>query len=248
MAARRRGRLRVGTSGYQYDHWRGLFYPAGLAKKRWFAHYAGHFDTVEINNTFYRLPAAATFDAWREAAPKGFCYALKFSRWGTHLKRLTDAKATIDLFLERAERLGNSLGPILVQLPPRWRANPERLDEFLAHAPKRHRWAVEFRDPSWLCAEVYAVLRRRRAALCFHDRLADHPRAVTADWVYQRFHGVEYGGDYGRRTLRAEAEQMRGWLADGLDVYAYFNNDVGGFAVPNARDLRRLVLRSNGGE
>jgi uncharacterized protein YecE (DUF72 family) len=167
--ARRPGKLRIGTSGYQYDDWRGRFYPKTLPKSAWFAHYAERFDAVEINATFYRLPEAATFERWRDAAPKGFCYALKFSRYGTHLKRLKDAADTIGLFIGRARLLGPSLGPILVQLPPRWRVNVARLAGFLESTPKQYRWAVEFRDPSWLCEDIYALLRKHRAALCIHD-------------------------------------------------------------------------------
>src|SRR5688572_25082964 len=125
-----RGKLRIGTSGYQYNHWRGVFYPRDLPKKRWFAYYASHFDTVEINNTFYRLPQGQVFEAWREQAPENFCYALKFSRYSSHLKRLQDAHEPIERFLHRAGELREFLGPILVQLPPHWRPDPDRLAAF----------------------------------------------------------------------------------------------------------------------
>jgi uncharacterized protein YecE (DUF72 family) len=241
----RRGELRVGTSGYQYPHWRGDFYPRKLATREWFGHYADRFDTVEINNTFYGLPEADTFDRWREQAPAGFRYALKFSRYATHLKRLRDPAGPLELFLERAERLKSHLGPLLVQLPPHWGAAPERLDAFLREAPRRHRFAVEVRDPSWLCREVYDVLRKRRAALVIHDGLEDrdHPVLRTADWVYLRFHGVRYGGSYSPQALGGQARRIRRWLAAGHDVYAYFNNDLGGHAPRDAADLRRFVQR-----
>ncbi len=235
------GSLRVGTSGYQYAHWKNVFYPPDVPVKRWFEHYAAHFDTVEINNTFYNLPAASTFASWRRRAPRRFLYALKFSRYGSHMKRLRDPEEPLARFLERAALLGEHLGPILVQLPPHWRADPMRLDAFLDAAPRAYRWTIEFRDPSWLCAEVYAVLRRRRAALCIHDLLPNHPREVTAPWVYLRFHGVRYRGSYSRASLRAEAREIARWRAAGLDVYAYFNNDVGGHAVVNAKTLRELA-------
>lgn len=234
--------IRVGTSGYQYDHWVGPLYPPGLPKSRWFERYAEQFDTVEINNTFYGLPKAESFASWRKRAPEGFCYALKFSRYGSHIKRLTMPEQTIGTFLDRAAPLGATLGPILVQLPPRWPADPQRLEDFLAAAPRRFRWAVEFRDPSWLCEEVYAVLRRHKTALCIHDHseMGQHPRIVTSGWVYLRFHGGS-NGSYSGRELAAWAEQAKQYLADGLDVYAYFNNDVKGWAVANALELRRLV-------
>lgn len=239
--ARRQGKLRIGTSGYQYDDWRGPFYPKELPKSAWFSHYAKHFDAVELNTTFYRLPEAATFERWRKAAPKGFCYTLKFSRYGTHLRRLKDAPDTIALFVERARLLGPSLGPILIQLPPRWHVNVDRLDTFLEATPNRYRWAVEFRDPSWLCEDVYALLRKHRAALCIHDLIERHPRIRTADWIYLRFHGDRYSGCYSSQALSAAARRIVAYLADGRDVYAFFNNDIGGHAVRNAADLRRYV-------
>ena len=146
--SRYQGELRIGTSGYHYDHWKGVFYPEDLPKTEWFSYYARQFDTVEINNTFYRLPEATTFEAWRRQAPKGFCYALKFSRYGSHIVRLKKPRDTIGKFLKRADRLGEFLGPILVQLPPNWKADPERLAAFLKAAPNDYRWAVEFRDRS----------------------------------------------------------------------------------------------------
>jgi uncharacterized protein YecE (DUF72 family) len=240
---RRQGELRVGTSGYQYRHWKGDFYPRDLPTSRWFDHYAGRFDTVEINNTFYNLPEPGTFDDWRDAAPPGFLFALKYSRYGTHMKHLKDPEAALEPFLERAERLGRRLGPILVQLPPRWSADPGRLDAFLRAAPRRHRFAVELRDPSWLCDEVFDVLRRRRAALVIHDLLESHPVLLTADWTYLRFHGRRYGGSYSSQALSGQARRIRRWRRRGHDVYAYFNNDVGGHAPRNAADLRRYVER-----
>jgi uncharacterized protein YecE (DUF72 family) len=235
------GRLFVGTSGYQYRHWREIFYPRGLATSGWFGFYAEHFHSVEINNTFYRLPEARTFDAWRAKAPEGFCLALKFSRYGSHLKRLKAPRSTIGLFLRRARHLKEHLGPILVQLPPSWKADPGRLDAFLAAAPREQRWVVEFRDPSWLCDAVFRVLGEHGAALCIHDLLDDHPREITSDWTYLRFHGDSYTGCYSPQKLSAEAARIRRWLRRGLDVYAYFNNDLGGWAVANAEALHRYV-------
>ena len=241
MVRRRRGVLRVGTSGYDYRHWRGVFYPRTIPAGQRFAYYAERFSTVEINNTFYGLPAPRVFDAWRAQAPARFRYAVKFSRYGSHRKRLKTPRPIIKKFLGRVVRLRDHLGPILVQLPPNWRADPDRLAGFLAGAPAEHRWAVEFRDGRWFCEPVYEVLRRHGAALCIHDLLDDHPREITADWVYLRFHGDHYGGAYPRRFLRREARRCRDWLEQGLDVYAYFNNDRDGHAVSNALDLHRFV-------
>ncbi|MGH9866563.1 MAG: DUF72 domain-containing protein [Candidatus Polarisedimenticolia bacterium] len=233
--------LRIGTSGWQYRHWRGVLYPESGPPRAWFDAYAGRFDTVEINATFYRLPAAATFESWARRAPEGFLYALKFSKYGSHLKRLLEPEATIGAFVERARLLGPALGPVLVQLPPRWNAVPARLDAFLAAAPREMRWALEFRDPSWLVPEVLDILRRHEAALCVHDKIPGHPQEATADWVYLRYHGRVPGGRYGTRRLRAEARRIEGWMARGLDVYAYFNNDPHGHAVRDALQLEELM-------
>lgn len=234
-------RARIGTSGWQYDHWRGVLYPKDLPKKKWFSRYAETFDTVEVNNTFYRLPEASVFDGWREQAPKGFLYALKMSRYATHLKHLKGPKEPIERFLERARHLKKLLGPILVQLPPRWKPDVGRLREFLECAPKRHRWAVELRDPRWVKDAVCQVLSDHGAALCIHDMIENHPRELTADWTYLRFHGKGYRGGYTSQKLRAQADWIRDRLADGIDVYAYFNNDIGAHAVHDARHLRRFV-------
>jgi len=243
----RHGKLRIGTSGYQYDHWRGVVYPAEAPVSRWFPSYAAEFDTVEIDSTFYRLPAAATFAAWRGRAPVGFVYAVKFSRFGTHMKKLLDPEGTIGAFMERARELRGTLGPVLVHLPPRWRVNVARLEAFLEVASRYRgvRWAVEVRDGSWLREEVYAVLRRFRAALCLHDMIPAHPRVLTSGWTYLRFHGTAAGravdGAYTDGALRGAARQIRRWLREGIDVYAYFNNDWGGHAVFDAKRLRAML-------
>ncbi len=241
--------LRIGCSGWQYRHWKGVFYPETLRQKEWFAHYAQQFDTVEINNTFYHLPEPEIFDHWREAAPEEFLYVLKFSRYGSHMKRLKDPEGPIDLFLERARRLEDRLGPILVQLPPRWKVNLPRLEGFLKAAPRRaHRWAFEFRDPSWLCEEVFSLLEKYDAALCLHDLIEDHPQRITTDWVYLRFHGgADYSGNYESAQLEAVVERIRDYLGEGLDVFAFFNNDVAGNAPRNAAELKALLSSSSQG-
>lgn len=244
MASKSSGRARIGTSGYQYDHWKEVFYPQDISRDDWFTYYTRHFDTVEINNTFYRLPEAEIFEAWREQAPSDFCYALKFSRYGTHLKYLKDPRDSIGKFVERAKRLKAFLGPILVQLPPRWTLNLDRLKAFLDTAPSECRWAVEFRHPSWLCEEAFTLLREHNAALCIHDMFDDRPREITAGWVYLRFHGEHYEGSYSPQFLSAQARWIGERLAEGLDVYAYFNNDAYGYAVQNAADLKRYLETS----
>jgi uncharacterized protein YecE (DUF72 family) len=225
-----------------YKDWRGIVYPEKLPQRRWFEHYATLFDTVEINNTFYRLPPATTVEGWAAQAPEGFTYAAKLGQFGSHRMKLRDAVSWLPNHLDRVERLGPSLGPTLVQLPPRWKRNVERLDEFLSAAPKHVRWAVELRDQSWVHDDVFDVLRRHGAALCIHDLLPDHPWVCTTDWTYVRFHGpnaleVKYNGLYGPDRLEPTAVRLAEWLDDGCDAYAYFNNDWYGHAVTDARWL-----------
>lgn len=230
-----------------YKDWRGVVYPEKLPQRRWFEHYTTLFDTVELNNTFYRLPPPSTAEGWAAQAPPGFTYALKLGAFGSHRMKLRDAASWLPNHLDRAERLGASKGPTLVQLPPRWSRNVERLDEFLSVAPKTMRWAVELRESSWVHEETFDVLRKHGAALCIHDLLADHPWELTADWTYLRFHGPnaleeKYLGLYGPERLEPVAQVAGQWLRDGIDVYGYFNNDWYGYAVQDATWLRdRLV-------
>ena len=238
-----RGAVRVGCSGWVYKDWRGLVYPERLPQREWFAYYATLFDTVELNNTFYRLPPPETADLWGRQAPPGFVYAVKLGAFGSHRMKLRDATSWLPNHIDRAQRLGDALGPTLVQLPPRWHRNVERLDEFLTAAPSSMRWAVEVREASWLHDDVFEVLRRHRAALCIHDLLPKHPWVLTTDWTYIRFHGPaavehKYMGRYGGRRLSRPARRLHEWLDDEVDVYAYFNNDYHGDAVEDARWLR----------
>lgn len=239
-------RARIGCSGYEYAGWRARFYPVDVPHRAWFAWYASCFDTVELNATFYRLPTGSTVEAWRDRAPAGFVHAVKCSRYGTHRKRLTDPDTWLPAFVERIAPLGPALGPVLVQLPPRWRANPARLEAFLAVAPVGLRWAVEVRDPSWLCEGVYEVLARHDAALVRHDLIADHPDVTTASWAYRRFHGPlatehAYQHAYPEAALAEAARWVCAHLDAGRDVYCYFNNDVEAHAPRDAVRLRELV-------
>lgn len=243
------GTVRVGCSGWVYADWRGTVYPADLPQRRWFEAYAARFDTVELNATFYRLPTMATVEHWAEQAPERFVYAAKLGAFGSHRKKLRDATTWLPNHLERVRRLGSALGPTLVQLPPRWRRDAERLDEFLTVAPSDLRWAVEVRDPTWLHDDVYVVLERHRAALCLHDLLAHHPWERTTDWTYVRFHGPDartekYVGRYGGRRLWRPAERLAEWVDDGIDAYVYFNNDVGGAAAADATWFRERLARA----
>lgn len=255
--SKRAGRAYVGCSGWSYKDWRGTVYGEDVPASRWFSHYARMFGTVEINNTFYRLPPETTFASWRAQAPPGFVFAVKVNRYGTHRRKLREAGTWLTTYLERAVALGPCLGPNLVQLPPRWKRDVGRLRDFLeaattisAKVPQPNgttvRWALEFRDPSWLDESIYELLREHGAALCCHDLVADHPWMLTADWGYARFHGpqgpaAKYTGEYGGPALRRPAEVLRDWQSQGHEVYAYFNNDFGGAAVRDATRLAQLL-------
>jgi uncharacterized protein YecE (DUF72 family) len=240
-----RGRVRVGCSGWQYKHWRGGFYPAELPTSRWFAHYALTFDTVEINNTFYRLPDASTFAKWREQAPSHFVYAVKASRFLTHMKKLKDPEEPLSRFFENARHLEPRLGPILYQLPPRWPLNIERFEHFLSVLPRGYRHTVEFRDTSWYDGRVYELLRRHNVALCLHDMEGSATgQLVVGPFIYVRFHGgtTKYGGRYPDDRINEWGD----WLADravqGVSIFAYFNNDTGGHAPRDAIRLRARIF------
>ncbi|HEU4795342.1 MAG TPA: DUF72 domain-containing protein [Pyrinomonadaceae bacterium] len=239
-------KVHIGTSGWHYKHWLGgVFYPPDMRPGQMFQFYAQHFDTVEINNSFYHLPSAKTFDNWRDSSPTRFTFAVKGSRFITHMKKLKDPVPSSEKFFDVADRLGKKLGPILFQLPPRWKVNVERLSEFLEALPGRHKYVFEFRDETWLVPEVYKVLRRHKAAFCIHD-FADMkiPNEITANFTYIRFHGptsAKYFGSYSREQLQTWAERINEWSRSLSAIYVYFNNDPGGEAVKNARTLKELI-------
>jgi uncharacterized protein YecE (DUF72 family) len=238
------GQVRIGTSGWHYQHWVGPFYPEGMKPREWLKHYMQHFDTVEINSTFYHLQPKKTFIGWREAAPPGFVYAPKGSRYLSHVRKLTDPQEPLQRFLDAAGELGPTLGPVLWQFPPRWGRDLERLGQFLALLPAGWRFAFEFRDPSWFHRDTYELLRSGGHALCIYEMGGDEsPEEITGDWTYLRFHGPRerYGSDYPPEALQRWAGRIAGWRDRGLDVFAYFNNDARGYAVANARMLREML-------
>ena len=242
-----RARAWIGTSGFEYAHWRDSFY-RGIPRTRWLEAYAEEFDTVELNATFYRLPKADAFTRWSQRVPAGFRFAVKASRYLTHVRRLRDPEEPIERLWTRATRLGDRFGPVLYQLPPRWKPDLDRLDAFLAAIPRRHPQAVEIRDPRWYRAEVRERLDAGGVALCLHDMAgsATEPTPV-GPFVYLRFHGAgaTYGGGYSSQRLTAWASRIAEWTGAGLEVWAYFNNDVGGHAPRDATRLRELVARQH---
>jgi uncharacterized protein YecE (DUF72 family) len=238
-------RIRIGCSGWQYNHWAPSFYPAGLPASRWFAHYALSFDTVEINNSFYRLPSPETFAQWREQAPSHFLYAVKASRFLTHMKKLKDPDDPLFRFFESAKELGPRLGPVLYQLPPRWPINVERFEIFLRTLPRGYRQVVEFREPSWYDERIFDLMRQHQVALCLHDMHGSATgRTLVGPFVYVRFHfGTKtYGGRYSDERLDDWAEFLADRARDGLHVFAYFNNDTGGHAPRDAVRLRQRIF------
>lgn len=246
MALGQVGAIHVGCSGWQYASWRQRFYPAELATSEWLPYYARHFDTVEVNNTFYGTPSEQTIAQWRDSVPAGFLFAVKANRFITHRKKLREVDRAVGQFLALVEGLGDKLGPILFQLPPRWKANVERLEEFLRVLPARHLYAFEFRHPSWFQRDIARLLDCFGAAFCVHDFPGLRvPRLSVGKAVYVRFHGPQpgYAGRYGRVRLRRWARWLRFEARRGKPCYAYFNNDVEAAAVADAAYLRALVAR-----
>jgi uncharacterized protein YecE (DUF72 family) len=240
---KKRGRLRIGCSGWNYKHWRGRFYPEPMSSKKWLEYYSGFFDTVELNNTFYRLPSPSVFREWQAQAPRSFLFSVKVNRFLTHMKKLKNARAPLSKFLSRARLLKNHLGPLLYQLPPRWHLNLERLEDFLKLLPSDLQHVFEFRDSSWLNEQVFELLKKYHASLCLHDMpgLEQMPRGI-GPIGYVRFHGAakKYQGGYPDATLRRWWHWMEKELRAGRDIYAYFNNDAEAHAVHDAQRLKEL--------
>jgi uncharacterized protein YecE (DUF72 family) len=248
-AARRSAHpIRIGCSGWNYAHWRnGVFYPPRCPSREWLRFYARHFDTVEVNTTFYRLPKRAVVARWVEESPDGFLFAVKVSRYVTHVKRLREVAPNLAILYERLEPLLDSpkLGPLLWQLPPTFKRDDERLAGALSELPAGQRHAVEFRHESWFAPDVLALLRERNVALVIGDRpqvSAFQTHDLTADFTFVRFHAGTRGrrGNYSHAELDEWAQRLAGW-ARSTDVFAYFNNDWEGFAIENARYLERRL-------
>lgn len=237
----------IGTSGYLYSDWRGRFYPPTLPQRKWLEFYATRFSTVELNVTFYRLPQEETFRGWNERTPETFRFAIKGSRFITHVKRLKDVQDPLRLFLKRARLLREKLAVVLWQLPPSMRVDLKRLERFLMWlgSYKRIRHVLEIRHPSWLIPETLRLLQQAEAALCQTDwpSCPVYEEPLT-DFAYVRRHGAGgflYGGRYSRDTLSEDATSLRRWLRQGREAFVYFNNDQHAYAAMNARQLIELV-------
>ncbi len=257
MGGKRAPQARIGTSGWNYRHWSGgVFYPPEMKQQAWLRYYSRFFDTVEVNNTFYRLPDKEVFQKWEQLTPPGFCFSLKVSRFYTHIKHLAQPEISMAAFLENASGMREKLGVFLFQLPPHWGYQPDRLSILLEYMSRQTvlpeaRSAVELRDPTWYNPECLEMLRWHNVALV----LADQPGfsahgPLTADFVFVRRHGpgAMYASQYSEEALQADARTIRGWQEEGRDVWVYFNNDLAGYAVRNALRLKEILgIRLEGG-
>lgn len=240
-------RYYIGTSGWVYPHWKHIFYPPDLPQSGWLEYYTQQFTTVELNNTFYRLPNEKTFDNWHERCPDVFRYAVKASRFITHIKKLNDIEGPLETFLNRARRLKGKFGPVLYQLPPGQHRNDDKLESFITLLPGDIRHVLEFRHESWLVDGVFAIMRKHNVGLCVFDMPGiTCPVTATADFAYIRFHGTVgmYSGCYSDSELEDWSGRISR-LSKNLDeVYIYFNNDMDGYAIGNARTLRHMLENS----
>jgi len=242
------GKLYIGTSGYSYNHWSGgVFYPSNLKQDKWLEYYCKHFNTVELNVTFYRLPQKQVFAGWNKRTPENFVFAIKGSRFITHIKRLRAAAEPLKLMFKRAEPLSKKIDVVLWQLPPKFKCDIKRLSDFLKNLQKYKnvRHVFEFRDASWFNKDIYKLLKKSNIAICS----ADWPECSndiheTCDFIYIRRHGASarlYSGCYSGAQLKKDANLIKKHLSKGKDVYIYFNNDTHGYAVKNAKDLKKII-------
>jgi uncharacterized protein YecE (DUF72 family) len=236
--------LKIGTSGWSYRHWKELFYPAELSSKNWLKFYSRHFDTIEINSSFYRLPKRETFENWAKITPDKFLFSVKASRFITHIKRLKNCEEPLKNFFTRVLELGEKLGPILFQLPPNLKKDSSRLNDFLKILPAGYRYVFEFRNDSWFDDQTFDALRENNCALCIASSpIFPYVEKLTADFTFIRMHGgtILYGSKYNKDELEDWAKKIKSWLKDNIDCYIYFNNDAFAHAVENAGELKLIL-------
>ena len=235
-------RIYIGTSGWNYDHWKGVFYPADCPQSKWLEFYAGHHPTVELNASFYRLPTPQTFESWRNRTPAGFRWAVKANRYITHIKRIKGIREPLKRFFAAAECLQEKLGPILFQLPPSLSFDEEEFRRFCSHLPEDHLFVLEVRHPSWADKRVATMLSDYNIALCISDTAGRYPYVEedSATFMYARLHGSQelYVSEYTEEELQAYAQKIRAWSKE---TYVYFDNDFGGYAVKNAQRLKAIL-------
>jgi uncharacterized protein YecE (DUF72 family) len=241
---KKKGKAIIGTSGWNYGHWSGKFYPEDLPKTKWFPYYYAKFNTVELNTSFYHLPKKTTFEKWYNESPEGFIFSIKASRYITHVKKLNDPEEPVNKFFSNAEGIKDKAGVILFQLPPGLKYNKEKLVNILEVLPKNYRYTFEFRNDSWWNDEAYELLRENNIAFCLFELAGQiTPRIVTADYIYIRLHGPggKYAGSYSDEVLSEWADSFKGWMKSGKDVYCYFDNDDSAYAVYNALTLNEMM-------
>ncbi len=234
----------IGTSGWVYRHWKGRFYPENITTKKWLDYYAGRFASVELNNSFYHLPETRTLKNWKTTVPDSFLFSVKASRYFTHMKKLKVTRGSVRQFFSRMKALNGKMGPVLFQLPPKWKPNPERLEAFLKILPKQYRYTFEFRNTGWFSKEIKKILEKYKAAFCIYELAGQcSPEWTTAHFVYVRLHGPgnKYQGDYDGQTLSRWARRIRAWHKQRKDVYLYFDNDDSAYAALNAETLQKKL-------
>lgn len=243
----KKNKIYIGSSGFYYEHWKNRFYPQNIKTKDFFAYYQKHLSTVEINNTFYKLPSKKVILHWENEANKDFIFSLKASRYITHIKRLKESKKHLSLFLNRIKHLKPHLGPILFQIPPNWHLDIKRLEGFLKALDENYRYAFEFRDRSWLVKEVFSLLKKHKVAFCIYDLKGfQTPIEITTNFVYIRLHGPKkaYSGSYSKIALQKWAKIIKNFQKNKLDVFCYFNNDENAYAIKNALVLKNMLSKS----
>jgi uncharacterized protein YecE (DUF72 family) len=233
---------RIGTSGWGYPHWKRIFYPSDVARSKWLDFYGNHFDTVEVNATFYRLPGAKTFHEWYRRTPENFLWSVKASKYLTHTKRLKDPEEPLSRLYEAAQGLKEKLGPILFQLPPSLSFDRDLFISFCESLGRSNRHVLEIRHKSWIHHSVFEILKENNIAFCISDTAGRYPyhEEITADFLYIRLHGSQklYASEYSEAELQAWARKIRDWS---MDTYAYFDNDFQGYAVENAKRLKKIL-------
>lgn len=237
-------KIHIGTSGWYYDYWKGLYYDEQTPSKEFLTQYSLDFETVEINNTFYRLPSIDAIRHWKKSVPKRFIFSLKASRYITHIKRLNEPKKSLKTFFQQIRPLKSQIGVILFLIPDYVPINCERFGNFLQMLPKGYRYAFEFRNPSWFDESIYELLRNHKAAFCIYDLNGKtSPKILTADFVYVRLHGPKraYRGSYSQKALRLWAKDFEHWAKSGKEIFCYFNNDESAYAPLNALAMKKFI-------
>ena len=240
-------KIHIGTSGWNYKHWRGPFYPTDLPQKEWLEFYCRQLQSVEINNSFYKLPEVKTLKTWFDIVPSNFIYTLKANRYITHMKKLNEPEKPVANLHSRTDVLKDKLGAILFQLPPQWHFNEQRLSAFLNTLSANYHYSFEFRDDSWWNDKTYQMLKKHNAAFCIFELAGQQsPKEITADFIYIRLHGPDkeaYQGEYDDKTLAGWAGAIHAWHDKEKEIYCYFDNDQNGFAVKNALKLQNMLSK-----